>query len=161
RGAHVRDVLLRYYSGVLLGLVMLDRLKVPVEPLPEPTSNGSTNGTPLSDTITDWSQLQVVSERSRCSPKVPAEVGWPAGHFYSPIPSLEEVERREEEIFRVPRQLPGIDLNEEGQLRLVSELSQFYSDLPFADRGGLTEYHYDNPNFRHGEAVILFCLLRL
>jgi hypothetical protein len=27
-------------------------------------------------------------------------LGWPPGHFYSPIPSIEEVKLREEEIFQ-------------------------------------------------------------
>ena len=34
--------------------------------------------------------------------------GWPPGHFYSPIPALDEVKRREQELFGPsPAQLPG------------------------------------------------------
>jgi hypothetical protein len=60
------------------------------------------------------------------------QIGWPPGHFYSPIPALDEIRASEERVFRFPEQLPGIDLNEPGQLRLLEQLSFFYGDQPFA-----------------------------
>ena len=86
---------------------------------------------------------------------------WPPGHFYSPIPSLEEVERRKVEIFDIPRRIPGIHLNEEHQLNLLYELSRYYSEQPFSDHRTVgLRYFFDNPNFRHGEAIILYSMMR-
>ena len=67
RGPHVRDVLLRYYSGALLGLVMLDRLHVPEEPAPLTSTDASPNGIPVSDMLSHWSQLQASTYVGLCS----------------------------------------------------------------------------------------------
>src|SRR5262245_43588433 len=44
----------------------------------------------------------------------------PPGHFYSPLPSPEELERDAPRLFGAPpRAIPGIDLNESAQLALL------------------------------------------
>ena len=49
----------------------------------------------------------------------------PAGHFYSPLPSLEEVSRDAGRLFGPPPEvLPGIELNEAAQLALLQRCSQ-------------------------------------
>lgn len=89
------------------------------------------------------------------------ERGWPPGHFYSPIPSLAEVSRREAEIFRVPREIPGVDLNEGEQLALFAALAPYYDEQPFPDHrreGG--RYFFENPMYTYGEALILYAMMR-
>ena len=88
--------------------------------------------------------------------------GSPPGHFYSPVPDLAEVKRRESTIFTVPSALPGVALNEAAQLRLLASLAQHYSKQPFTPQKqpGL-RYFFDNPNFTYGEAVVLYCLMCL
>jgi hypothetical protein len=90
------------------------------------------------------------------------ERGWPPGHFYSPLPDLAQVREREQTIFRVPPTVPGVALNAEGQLSLLEQLAVHYPSQPFADRrqAGL-RYAFDNPNFTHGEAIVLFCMMAL
>ena len=45
------------------------------------------------------------------------KIFYPPGHFYSPIPSKEELTKKEEEIFnRIPINIPGVNLNEKKQL---------------------------------------------
>ena len=44
------------------------------------------------------------------------------GHYYSPIPSIEEVKKDEERIFSNPKTLPGVDLNIEGQIALLDRI---------------------------------------
>jgi predicted O-methyltransferase YrrM len=89
------------------------------------------------------------------------ELGWPPGHFYSPIPSLAEVRAREERIFRVPPQIPAVNLNEERQIRWIKEIEPFYMDQPFAaTAGGRTRFHFENPNYSYGEALIYYAMLR-
>jgi hypothetical protein len=86
----------------------------------------------------------------------------PPGHFYSPVPDLEEVRRREDRIFGYPsRLLPGIALNEARQLQLLESLSRFYADQPFsATKQPRTRYYFDNPNFGYGDALALYCMIR-
>lgn len=85
----------------------------------------------------------------------------PPGHFYSPIPDLEEIRAREGSIFQVQKELPGIDLNEQGQLQLFDELAAFYPEMPFAEdkKPGL-RYYFNNIRFCHTDAVILYSILR-
>src|SRR5688572_985800 len=54
------------------------------------------------------------------------------GHFYSPIPSLQEVAAHDAEIFAPPpAELSAIDLRVPAQLELLAKLSSYYLDLPF------------------------------
>jgi predicted O-methyltransferase YrrM len=85
----------------------------------------------------------------------------PPGHALSPIPSLTEVKNRERLIYQVPRELPGIDLNEAGQLRLFDELRKFYDAQPFPEQK--TEgrrYWFQNPAYSYSDAILLYCLMR-
>jgi predicted O-methyltransferase YrrM len=89
------------------------------------------------------------------------EMGWPPGHFYSPIPNLSQVREREHEIFCVPVDLPGIDLRVDEQVRLAHELASFYPEQPFEDhQNSRTRYYFVNPNFSYGEALALYGMLR-
>ena len=89
------------------------------------------------------------------------ELGWPPGHFYSPIPDLSQVREREQVIFHVPAELPGIDLRVDEQVRLARELAQFYREQPFQDQNtSRVRYGFLNPNFSYGEAVVLYGMLR-
>jgi hypothetical protein len=91
------------------------------------------------------------------------ELGWPPGHFYSPIPDLDDVRRREATIFRTADEAPqGIDLRERSQLALLRDLAAPCAEQPWGDRPreGL-RYGFDNPNFQQGEALVLLGLMRL
>jgi predicted O-methyltransferase YrrM len=59
------------------------------------------------------------------------------------------------------RELPGIDLNEDGQLVLLEALKQYYPAQPFTSQPQLDRrYRFDNPAFGHCDAIILYCLMR-
>ena len=86
----------------------------------------------------------------------------PPGHFYSPIPSIDYVQSNEQRLFaEPPPTLPAIDLNEPGQIALLSALQPFYADLPFSEvaRPGL-RFFYDNPSYSYSDAVFLYCMIR-
>jgi predicted O-methyltransferase YrrM len=88
--------------------------------------------------------------------------GWPAGHFYSPIPDLDDVRHRAGALFgTAPAQLPGIDLRDDAQLAVLQEVGALAGEQPWGDaaRAGL-RYRFDNPNFQHGEALALHGMLR-
>jgi len=114
---------------------------------------------------------QIVDERwrlhaeiARLSSELHVYKTWvPPGHFYSPIPSLEEVKLREKQIFSDVRSksIPGVDLNEAGQLALLKEFASYYRDLPFSkDKIVGLRYFYENPNYSYSDAIIYFCMLR-
>lgn len=94
-------------------------------------------------------------------PSQKAPIGWPGGHFYSPIPSLVEVRRREERIFDIHRSVAGIDMNEEGQCGTLKALAPHFPAITLPEnleRG--TRFYYSNPNFGYGEALIYAAFLR-
>ena len=86
----------------------------------------------------------------------------PAGHFYSPIPDMREVLRRGDVLFRRNvSDCPGVDVRAEEQLELVDRLTQFYGELPFPETpNGSTRYYFGNQFFRHGDAIVLYAMIR-
>lgn len=93
---------------------------------------------------------------------VAGQLGWEPGHFYSPIPDLVDIWQRQSEIFRMPAEIPGIDLDPSRQLHLLERLATQYPGMPFTDREqpGL-RYYFNNPNFSYGESIVLFCMMKL
>src|SRR6476469_1540281 len=76
------------------------------------------------------------------------------GHYGSPIPALKEIRARDGEVFASPTSIPGIDLREREQLRLVEELAVFSEDQPFpATSNGSLRYHYENPWFSYSDGI--------
>lgn len=86
----------------------------------------------------------------------------PPGHFYSPIPSLKDIEGREDQIWgNARKELIGIDMQEKEQLRLLKEFKVFYEDLPFqAFPSPTTRYHYENPHYSYADGIFLYSMMR-
>lgn len=86
----------------------------------------------------------------------------PPGHYYSPIPLLDEISANEKVIFgNVPRDIPGVSLNEQEQLLLLEEFKDIYKELPF--QPGKTadlRYFFDNPSYSYSDAIFLYCMIR-
>jgi hypothetical protein len=82
----------------------------------------------------------------------------PPGHYYSPIPSLADIEERARSL---GDPLAGIDLNEAGQLAILEELAKFYPSMPFTDHGspGL-RYRFRNESYSYADAIFLHTMLR-
>jgi Methyltransferase domain len=81
----------------------------------------------------------------------------PPGHFYSPIPSFEDIERA----IYSPASYRGIDLREDQQLALLERLSRYYAEIPFpAEKNERFRFTFDNPSYSWGDAIILFCMIR-
>lgn len=84
------------------------------------------------------------------------------GHFYSPIPNLEEIRKDESRIFgSPPRTIPGIDLHETDQLDLLDDFAGFYADIPFTPvKSEGLRYFYDNAAYSYSDAILLHCMIR-
>jgi predicted O-methyltransferase YrrM len=83
----------------------------------------------------------------------------PPGHFHSPIPSPRSIDPQVLEAR--PRQLPAVDLNETGQLALLSEFAEYYREIPWSERPtpGL-RYYFDNDSYGHSDAICLYAMIR-
>jgi predicted O-methyltransferase YrrM len=84
------------------------------------------------------------------------------GHFYSPIPSIDEVRGRESELFGPPPpSLPGIDLRKDAQVALVRKLATFYLELPFPrTQSAESRYWFENWAYSYADAIFLYSMLR-
>ena len=86
----------------------------------------------------------------------------PPGHFYSPIPSVDDIRRRADRVFSTAsRDIAGLDLQEAAQLELLQKLQRFYEEQPFGEsrQPGL-RYSFDNAAFTYFDAIIYYCMLR-
>ena len=86
----------------------------------------------------------------------------PPGHFYSPIPSLEDVRKREDQLFgNPPRDIFAIDLNEKAQLALLERFKPFYDEQPFTEaKVSGHRYFFENPAYSYSDALFLYCMIR-
>jgi predicted O-methyltransferase YrrM len=86
----------------------------------------------------------------------------PPGHFYSPIPDLDDVRRDEQRVFPpVPRELPGIALDEARQLAMLDKLQSYYDSQPFdAEKTRNLRYFFENPSYSYSDAIFLHCMIR-
>ena len=84
----------------------------------------------------------------------------PAGHFYSPVPSLADIQAAEANSRRTPA-LAGVDLDDAGQRALFEELVTFYAELPWgeAPANGL-RYGLLNGMYSFADGIFLYCMMR-
>jgi predicted O-methyltransferase YrrM len=90
------------------------------------------------------------------------KLGFPPGHFHSPIPCVEEIRRKEAQIFDyAQRAIPAVDLNEEQQLALFHRFKRYYKEQPFEPykKEGI-RYFFENGYYPYADAIILYCMLR-
>ena len=88
---------------------------------------------------------------------------FPAGHYYSPIPDGNDVLAYidSKRSTSTVKEIPGVDLNEEKQLKLLQEYHQFYHELPFSEKQTKDcRYYYSNEWFSYSDAIFLYSFLR-
>lgn len=86
----------------------------------------------------------------------------PAGHFYSPLPDLKLVRQQHGDLFeRRIHDIPGVDINHAGQMKLLNEFVPYYNELPFGDepKDGL-RYGFQNPFYSYSDGIFLYSMLR-
>ena len=88
---------------------------------------------------------------------------FPAGHYYSTVVSIEDIVKRQDEIWKedVPEAIDGIDLNTTEQLNLLKELSRFYQEIPFTEGKQVnTRYYFNNSYYSFTDGIILHSIIR-
>jgi predicted O-methyltransferase YrrM len=88
----------------------------------------------------------------------------PPGHFYSPVPSLPELEAGAARLWpdHLPEMLPGIDLRAEAQLQTFADIARLARTLEVPEQP--TEgwrYFSNNVGYGIGDALALHGMLRL
>lgn len=88
-------------------------------------------------------------------------LGVPPGHFGSPIPDFKDVIKRRDGLFDKKRNIFGVNINAEGQNKLLSNIEELIRDFPFdANKSKGFRYYYDNSFFQKMDAMILFGILK-
>jgi len=88
---------------------------------------------------------------------------YPAGHYYSPIVSVEDIRRREKEIWKDAGVdgIKGIRLNTEAQIALATELSRYYSEMPFTQhKQDGRRYWFENNFYSYTDGIVLYSMIR-
>jgi predicted O-methyltransferase YrrM len=113
----------------------------------------------MSVALRRFAQALLAAPRALTSPFL---LRYPAGHFYSPIPSLREIRRDEQRIFRADvGEVAGVDLRQSEQLALLGELAPAMAEFPFPeDPSDGWRYWWRNGFFGRADGAILFALLR-
>ena len=95
-------------------------------------------------------------------PSVAPFVTWSApGHFYSPVPDLDEVERESQRLFAARTSLDGVNLRAEHQLSMFRELARLAREDPLPSTPNeRARYGTDNLNYGIGDASMLQAMLR-
>ncbi|HVE25286.1 MAG TPA: class I SAM-dependent methyltransferase [Sporichthya sp.] len=108
------------------------------------------------------STRKLLADSDRERPMGTVREAFPAGHYYSPIPDLDELRGREGEVFDRSRAgLPGIDVHAEEQLALLPEFASYVAECPFTEQPlDGRRYGFDNRFFAYGDGLALYCWLR-
>ncbi|MFH1598269.1 MAG: class I SAM-dependent methyltransferase [Patescibacteria group bacterium] len=87
---------------------------------------------------------------------------YPLGHYYSPIPSREEIIKRSKKIFGIKeKKIDGVDLNETEQLVLLEQLKKYYDAIPFNDQASDDlRYYYKNEFYSYSDGIFLYGIIR-
>ncbi len=97
-------------------------------------------------------------------PPLPPQIQFaPPGHFYSPFPDLDDVQRNADRYFSADYTEPGngIDLNEHGHRQFLEQLASWYPeyDLPDGRTEGRRFFGY-NHYFSTTDALALYTIMR-
>ena len=86
----------------------------------------------------------------------------PAGHFYSSIPDLNDIRAKQSLLFnKNKRDIPGVNLREDYQIKLISEkFIQYYAEQPWDNKISSLRYCSENSMYGYSDAIFLYCMLR-
>jgi predicted O-methyltransferase YrrM len=88
---------------------------------------------------------------------------YPNGHFYSPVFSIEDIKKREFQIWKNVEidGIAGIELRTEDQKKLILKFSKFYEDLPFkSEKQDNIRFQFKNGYYSYTDSIILYSMIR-
>lgn len=86
----------------------------------------------------------------------------PPGHYYSPIPAVNELWVNQDRIFdRQKQPLPGITLDDGKMLEQAEHFKEYYPEFPFPkEKAQALRYWTNNGTYSRGDGIILYSMLR-
>lgn len=89
--------------------------------------------------------------------------GWPNGHYYSPVHSLEDLDNYEEVVKRstgkFAESLPGF--SEEKMLKNYKKISKFFTDFDYpVKENNKSRFYIENCSYPITDALVLFSMIR-
>ena len=87
----------------------------------------------------------------------------PAGHFYSPLVSVDEAKSRQDEIWAKEHEegITGINLRTSDQIKLIKGFKKFYDEMPFkSEKQDNLRYYFDNGFYSYTDGIILHAMIR-
>lgn len=104
---------------------------------------------------------QAMAEPARAAYDTTFVDAYHPGHFHTPLPSREEVQRVAPRALAWQDEICGVNLREREQLKLYASLVPYYKDMPFVETKvpGL-RYHFLNDFFEYTDAFILYAMMR-
>jgi hypothetical protein len=86
---------------------------------------------------------------------------FPAGHYYSPIPSRDDVLIHLSSKSKIENKLPEIDFKKNEQSRRLKVFESFYGDMPFREeKSANLRYYFSQIYFCYADAIFLYAFLR-
>lgn len=85
----------------------------------------------------------------------------PPGHFYSPLPNLDNISNLYQKIDK-SRNPTGIEINGDKQIELLKKFQKYISVIPFGDgfKQNNTRYFFNGDEwYSYGDAIVLFCMI--
>jgi ubiquinone/menaquinone biosynthesis C-methylase UbiE len=84
------------------------------------------------------------------------------GHYYSPIPDMEEIIKNAGRIFDfTKRSVKGVRLNDFKQLEMLDLFAKYDSEIPYpVEKNDDFRYYFENEFYSYGDAVINFAMMR-
>jgi len=88
---------------------------------------------------------------------------YPPGHYYSPIIAVDDIKKRQHDIWKndLTDALQGLELNTAEQLSLIRALSEYYPDMPFGpEKKPSLRYYFENNAYSYTDGIILYAIMR-
>lgn len=83
------------------------------------------------------------------------------GHFYSPIPDVEEAKKHLNRVEALQAEVKGIDIDDTALTKFWNNICDISGEMPFPeDRDPAYRYYYNNDQFSYGDAKIYYGMLK-
>lgn len=84
----------------------------------------------------------------------------PPGHFYSPLPNIDESRERREQIYKNSREMLALDTCDERQLENLSIFEKSYLEFPYKNEKHGLRYKLVNDTFTSADAFALYAMIK-
>jgi hypothetical protein len=83
----------------------------------------------------------------------------PPGHFYSPLPNIDESRARKDAIYKNAQEFLALDMSENQQLEKLAQFEKIYDQFPYITGDKQTRYKLVNDTFTPADAFALFAMI--